>query len=143
MYQEGVQLKAQRKVLYLQPYNPHASEERDRPFILVIQDDWMLDMALRFSRNNSWAIDSTFKTNVFGMPLYAAVLPNQHGIGIPIWFMLCTHDVGTTQESIALQVTLSVVFQRMNEVRPAALVIDKCHPELLAIMHIVDRDMHC
>lgn len=71
-------------MLYLQPYNPHASEEKDRPFILVIQDDWMLYMSLRFSRNNSWAIDSTFKTNVYGMPLYAVVLPNQHGIGIPI-----------------------------------------------------------
>ena len=50
MYQEGVQLKDQRKVLYLQPYNPHASEERDRPFILVIQDEWMLQMALRFKK---------------------------------------------------------------------------------------------
>ena len=48
----------------------------------------MLEMAKHFSHNKSWAINSTFKTNAFGLPLFAAVLPNQIGVGIPIWFML-------------------------------------------------------
>ena len=100
-------------------------------------------MAMRFSRNNSWAVDSTFKTNVFGLPLYAAVLPNQNGIGIPIWLMLCTSDVGTNQESKALELTFKMIFSRMHEIRPAAIVIDKNPMELEAIQKVVDADPHC
>lgn len=48
------------QVLYIQPYNPEAVEEKDKTFILIIQDEWMLKMAIRFSSHNSWAIDSTF-----------------------------------------------------------------------------------
>ncbi|MCO5554036.1 hypothetical protein L7F22_007562 [Adiantum nelumboides] len=140
MYKEALKLKEQQKVLHCQPYNPDAPEERDRPFILVIQDEWMLRMCMRFSSNNAWAINSTFKTNVFGMPLYAALVPNQHGVGLPLWFMLCTHDVGTSQESVALHITLQLVFQRMKNIRPKALVIDKCMTSLKAIKQVVDAD---
>lgn len=93
-------------MLYCQPYNPSAVDPKDRPFILILQDEWMLEMAIRFSHNNSWAIDSTFKTNKFGLPLFAAVLPNQIGVGIPIWFMLCTSDVGARHDVIALELTI-------------------------------------
>lgn len=130
-------------MLYVQPYNPHAIEEEKRPFVLIIQDEWMLQMAMRFSRHNSWAVDSTFKTNVFGLPLYAAVLPNQNGVGIPIWLMMCTNDVGTNQESMALELTFKTIFSRMHEIRPAAIVIDKHVVELGAIKKVVDADFYC
>ena len=128
---------------YCQPYNPKASNAKDRPFIVIIQDKWMLDMAMRFSLHNAWAIDSTFKTNVFGLPLYAAVLPNQNGIGIPIWLMLCTNDPGSNQESIALEITLKIVLSRMRNIRPMALVIDKSQIELEAFERVVKEDPYC
>lgn len=127
-------------MIYCQPYNPHASKDEDKPFILVIQDDWMLEMAKRFSKNNSWAIDSTFKTNIYGLPLYAAVLPNQQGVGLPIWFMLCTVDLGCHHDVIALQLTLKIVFERMGDIRPSAIVIDKSQQELDAILNVVNED---
>lgn len=128
---------------YVQPYNPDAMEEEKRPFILVIQDEWMLENAIRFSANNAWAVDSTFKTNIFGLPLYAAVLPNQLGMGIPIWLMMCTSDVGTQHESIALEITIRMIFLRMKGVRPAAIVIDKSPQELHPILKVINEDPHC
>lgn len=130
-------------MFYVQPYNPHAIEEEKRPFVLIIQDEWMLQMAMRFSCHNSWAVDSTFKTNVFGLPLYAAVLPNQNGVGIPIWLMMCTSDIGTNQESKALELTFKTIFSRMREICPAAIVIDKSPVELEAIGKVVDADFYC
>ncbi|MCO5547551.1 hypothetical protein L7F22_001001 [Adiantum nelumboides] len=131
------------EVLYCQPYNPTASDPKDRPFILVLQDEWMLGMGIRFSANNAWAIDSTFKTNKYGLPLFAAVLPNQLGVGIPIWFMLCTCDVGARHEVIALEITIKRIFSRMANVRPSALVIDKSQQELDALLRVVNEDPHC
>ena len=78
MMQEAYALKEQGKVAYVQPYIPGK-----QPFVLIMQDKWMLNMGIRLSKNNAWAIDSTFKTNVFGLPLYATVAPNEHGVGIP------------------------------------------------------------
>lgn len=127
----------------MQPYSPQNSDENKRPFVLIIQDEWMLQVALRFSRHSSWAVDSTFKTNIFGLPLYAAVLPNQNGVGIPIWLMLCSNDVGTSQEKVALELTFKTVFMKLGEVRPAAIVIDKSQQELEAILKVVDGDPYC
>lgn len=143
MFVESLKLKAQKKVVYVQPYNPHASEEAKRPFIIVIQDEWMLQTSLRFSHNNSWAIDSTFKTNIYGLPLYGVVLPNQHGMGLPIWFMMCTNDPGTTEESNAIELTFKLIFSRMGNVRPKAIIIDKSAQELEAILKVVNQDPNC
>ncbi len=127
----------------MQPYNPQDPDEEKRPFVLIIQDEWMLQVALRFSHQNSWAVDSTFKTNIFGLPLYGAVLPNQNGVGIPIWLMLCSNDVGTSQEKVALELTFKMVFAKLGQVRPAAIVIDKSQQELEAILKVVNEDHAC
>ncbi|MCO5557658.1 hypothetical protein L7F22_011226 [Adiantum nelumboides] len=143
MYMEAKVLQNQGKVLYCQPYNPTASDPKDRPFILILQDEWMLGMGIRFSANNAWAIDSTLKTNKYGLPLFAPVLPNQLGVGISIWFMLCTCDVGARHEVIALEITIKRIFSRMANVRPSALVIDKSQQELDALLRVVNEDPHC
>ena len=108
----------------MQPYNPNVQDATKRPFIVIIQDDWMLQVALRFSPHNAWAVDITLKMNVFGLPLYGGVLPNQHGVGLPIWFMICTNDPGTQQEGIAFEVTFRVIFSRLQNCRPNAIVIE-------------------
>lgn len=64
------------QVIFVQPYNPQATDEEKWPFVLIIQDEWMLQVALCLSRHISWAVDSTYKTNIFRLPLYASVLPN-------------------------------------------------------------------
>ncbi|KAI5064240.1 hypothetical protein GOP47_0020910 [Adiantum capillus-veneris] len=112
MLAEALRLQELKKVIFVQPYSPQNPDENKRPFILLIQDEWMLQVALRFSCQNSWAMDSTFKTNIYGLPLYGAVLPNQTGIGIPIWLMLCSIDVGTNQEKVALELTFKMIFAR-------------------------------
>ncbi|MCO5587831.1 hypothetical protein L7F22_041783 [Adiantum nelumboides] len=84
-----------------------------------------------------------FKTNKYGLPLFAVVLPNQLGVGIPIWFMLCTCDNGARHEVIALEITIKRIFSRMANVRPSALVIDKSQQELDALLRVVNKDPHC
>ena len=77
------------------------------------------------SKNNDWAINSTFKTNVFWLPLYVAVAPNEQGVDIALWYMICTNGVNSQHEQLALEITLKITFERMEGVRPSALVIDK------------------
>lgn len=63
----------------------------------------MRSMAIKFSWDNSWALDSTFGTNQYGLPLYAAIVPNQDGIGVPVFNMLWTKDKEEGHEGIALE----------------------------------------
>lgn len=78
---------------------------------------------MRFCTNNSWEIDSNFKTNVYGLPLFAAVLANKLGMGIPIWFMLHTINSGAHHGVIALEVILCIIFSRIGHIHLSALVI--------------------
>ena len=89
------------------------------------------------------AIDSTFKTNQYGLPLYAAVVPNQDGKAMPVFYMLCSNDVKGGHEGIALEIALTHVFEAIGEVRPSAIVIDKHKTSLNAINKVVDNDAHC
>jgi hypothetical protein len=56
-------VKILRLVIFYQSYVPKEKEPRKQPFVVVIQDEWMKDVAKRFSHGNSWALDSIFKTN--------------------------------------------------------------------------------
>ena len=141
MMQDAYALRDLGKVAHVQPYLPgeYGSPAR-QPFILVLQDEWMLEMCERLSINNSWAIDSTFKTNQFGLPLYAAVAPNAMGVGIPLWYMICSSDKGSNHEQVALETCLRVIFARMPNVRPNAIVIDKSWTSYNAISNVVATD---
>ena len=71
----------------------HATKiQEKKPFVVVIQDDFMNKITIRLSTNNSWAFDSTFKTNQYGLPHYAAIVPNEDGNDIPVFYMLCSID---------------------------------------------------
>ena len=131
------------KVLYYQPYAPKDIDPRKRPFVIVIQDEFMRDVAKKFSPAKSWAVDSTFKTNQYGLPLYAAIVPNQDGIGMPVFYMLCSNDVKEGHEGIALELALTHAFQSIGEVWPLAIVIDKHMTSLNAINNVVNNDSHC
>ena len=50
--------------MHIQPYVQETKESPPKqPFVMIIQDKWMLEMCMRLSCNNMWAIDSTFKIN--------------------------------------------------------------------------------
>ena len=78
-------LKKNDLVIYFQAYGPNNEDPQKRPFVLVIQSDWMRELAIQITPNSAWAIDSTFKTNQYGLPLYAAMYPNNRGYGMPIF----------------------------------------------------------
>jgi hypothetical protein len=140
---EILRLQAQGKILYYQPYAPKNEDPRMRPFVVVIQDDFMRKSAQRFSGNNSWALDSTFKTNQYGLPLYAAIVPNQDGIGIPVFYMLCSNDPQGGHEGVAIDIALFHVFESLGEIRPSAIIIDKHKTSLNAIQSVVSNDANC
>ena len=130
-------------VIVFQPYDPTNEDPEQRPSVLIIQTKWMRELALRITPGSAWALDSTFKTNQYGLPLYAAMCPNSRGLGMPIFLMLCSSDVKSGQESMALKLTLKAVFDKMRSVRPNAIVIDKCMTEFNALKNFIDEDLWC
>ena len=106
-----------------------------------MQDLWILNMCMCLSKNNAWAIESTFKTNVFEMPLYVIAAPNEQGVRIPLWHILCTNDIRSQHEQQTLEMTLKVIFERMEDVRVDALVIDKCLIEYIALKNVIIVDL--
>ena len=86
---ESIRLQQQGKVIFYQPYCLEHVDPRRRPFVVVIQDDFMRNVARRFSQGRSWAVDSTFKTNQYDLPLFGAVVPNEQGQAMPVFYMLC------------------------------------------------------
>ena len=124
-----------------------AKRERSKKTCFCCSHEWMQNIGRRFSNGNSWAIDSIFCTNQYGIPLYAAVVPNQDGKGVPIFYILCTRDIkqeqGQSHEGIALELALTAAFASIGDVRPSAILIDKHKTSLNAINEVVGKDIHC
>ena len=100
-------------------------------------------IAKRFSTGKSWTLDSTFKTNNYDLPLYAAVVPNDDRRGMPVFYMLCSKDKGQGHQGIAIEIALEYVFKNIENVRPSAILIDKDMTYLNAITIIVRNDPIC
>ena len=61
MMQDAYALKEQGKVAHVQPYLIDSNGSPTlQPFILILEDRWMLEMCVQLWQKNSWAIDSTF-----------------------------------------------------------------------------------
>jgi hypothetical protein len=76
------------------------------------------------------------------LPLYAAIVPNQDGKGVPVFYMLCK-DKKQWHEGIAIELALTSVFASIGKVRPSAIVIDKHKTSLNSINEVIDKDAHC
>ncbi|KAI8519873.1 hypothetical protein Bbelb_031300 [Branchiostoma belcheri] len=137
-YQKLEDYKAQGKCIFFQQYDPENKDPEKRPFVAVLQTDWQRTMAERFTPNSAWSVDSTFGLNSFGLPLYAATVPNQYGQGIPIFFLLTSNEKGQHEE-MGLEAGFKAVFQNM-EARPNAIIIDKSLTEKRGIEKAVKDD---
>ena len=91
-------------------------------------------MSLWFFNYNTWARNCTFIANIFGLPLYDVVLPNQHGMGFLVWFMMCTNNRSIDQESSALELTIRIITSRIVSIQPEVVVINKVQQELNTIL---------
>jgi hypothetical protein len=100
-------------------------------------------MALKIISNSTWAINSTFKTNIFDFPLYTTVCLNDAGLGMPVFWMVCNKDKGASHESMALQLTIEKVFERVESTRPNVLIIDKNLSKFNAFSSVINHDPWC
>ena len=132
-----------KKVIFYQAYDPLNPDPDKRPFVLVMQTEEMLQRAKTITPNSAWVIDSTFKTNQWGMPLFAGVCPNASGLGMPIFIMLCSDDNESGQVGTALWLTMKAVFRNMDGIRPNAIVIDKDKTSRTAITKAINEDVWC
>ncbi len=65
MMHDAYALKLQGKVVHVRSYVQETKgSPAKQPFVMIIQDKWMLEMCIQSSCNNSWATDSTFKTKI-------------------------------------------------------------------------------
>jgi hypothetical protein len=131
------------KKIFFQKYDPCNVDPNKRPFVLIMMDDWMIQLAKRLTPNSAWAVDSTFKTNQYNMPLFGAVCPNEKDIGMPVFLMLCSNDKNSGHEGIALQLTMTKVFEVLEDIRPNAIVIDKNKTEYDSYKVVIEKDPHC
>ena len=92
---------------------------------LSSSNEFMRDIAKKFSTGNSWALDSTFKTNKYDKSLYVAVVPNDNGRDKPVFYMFCSKDEGHGHQDISIKIDLKYVFKNMKNVRPSAIFIHK------------------
>ena len=74
----------------------------------------MRELVIQITSNSVWAIDSTFKTNQYGLPLYAAMCPNNRRYGTPIFLMFYFTDYQVSHEVTSLRLALQAVFARMG-----------------------------
>lgn len=108
-------LQAQGKVIFYHPCAVKDKHSRKQLFVVVLQDKWMRDVAKKFSHGNSWALDSTFKTNQYALPLYNAVVPNQDKKGMPTFYMLRNKDKKQGHEGITFELALIPVFASIGK----------------------------
>ena len=84
--------------------------------VLIMVDDWMIHLVKRVTPNSAWAIESTFKTNQYNMPLFRVVCHNGKGIVMHVFLMLCSNDKNSGHEGIALQLTMRKVFEVLGDI---------------------------
>ena len=65
---------------------------------------------------------------------------NGQAVGLPLWFMLCSCDDGEKHEQIVLKITFKIIFERIKDVIPSALVTDKSDVEYNAIYNVLAND---
>jgi len=64
-----MKILVQEKVLFYKVYIcPTHENPRKKPFVVIIQNGFMMNIMKRFSLKNSWAFDSTFKINQYDLP---------------------------------------------------------------------------
>lgn len=56
-------------IILHQCYNPGHEDPEKQLFVLVIQTKWMHKLTMSNISTFIWTIDSTFKTNQYGLPL--------------------------------------------------------------------------
>ena len=130
----------EKKMIFFQFYNPLDPDEMKNPFVLVIQMEEMLKRAIAITPNSAWVLDSTFKTNHWGMPLFGAMCPNNAGLGMPIFFMTYSNDNESGQVGITLYLTMKVVFRIMDSIWPNAIVIEKDKTEKITLTKVIKED---
>ena len=102
----------------------------------------MRDVAKRFSFGNPWALDSTFRTNQWDLPLYATIVPNQDRKEVPIFYMLCSKDKKQWHVGIAIELALTSVFASIGKIRHSAIVINKHMKSLNSFNEVIDKNTH-
>lgn len=103
----------------------------------------MLENAKDITLDATWAVDSTFKTNQWGMPLYVGMYPSTSGLGMPIFLIIWSIDKDNRQKGMELWLSMKVVFQNMGMIQPNATLIDKAWIELNAIAKAINEYIWC
>lgn len=60
------------------------------------------------------ALDFTLKTNQYDLPLYATIVPNQYGQGMPIIYMLCLRTNNRVKKDVQLKFVLKSCLKRLK-----------------------------
>jgi hypothetical protein len=57
--------------------------------------------------------------------------------------MLCTNDSGSQHEQLAFEMTLKIIFERIENIWPLAIIIDKSLIEYSTLTNVITSDPFC
>jgi hypothetical protein len=127
----------------IQKYDPCNVDPNKQLFNLIMMDDWMIQLAKRLTPNSAWAVDSTFKTNQYNMPLFGVVCPNEKDIGMLVLLKLCSNDKNSGHEEIPFQLTMRIFFEVLGDICSNAIVINKNKTKYDSYKAVIEEDPHC
>eukprot|EP00058_Branchiostoma_floridae_P001717 XP_002587205.1 hypothetical protein BRAFLDRAFT_102090 [Branchiostoma floridae] len=137
-YAKAQRLRDQGVCIFFKEYDSDNEDPDKRPFVLVLLTEWQRQMAERFSPNSVWTVDSTFGLNSYGLPVYSAVVPNQHRQRLPIFYLITSND--KKNQPRRDRGPTWVRSSPAMTTRPNAIIIDKSLTEKRAIERAVEND---
>ena len=102
----------------------------------------MKDATHNFFKVNAWVWNFTFKIKQCDVSLYAAIINNQDGKGMSVFYILCMKDKNEGHEGITIELALSAVFVSIGKLRRSAVVIDKHKMSLIFINNVISNNIH-
>ncbi|EFN54703.1 hypothetical protein CHLNCDRAFT_135359 [Chlorella variabilis] len=91
------ELRREGSVLFYQPYKQAGRRSGEQPLVIVMQVSFQARMLDQFGRRLVF-MDATFGVNKYGYPLYALVVQDESGRGVPVSFMVCSSDTAEVVE---------------------------------------------
>ena len=67
----------------------------------------------------------------------------QDGVGIFVFYMLCSNDMKQGHEGLAIEIVLTHVFKSLEKIKSFVIVINKHKTSFNAIQNIVNNELYC
>ncbi|EFN53067.1 hypothetical protein CHLNCDRAFT_137356 [Chlorella variabilis] len=130
------ELRREGSVLFYQPYKQAGRRSGEQPLVIVMQVSFQARMLDQFGRRLVF-MDATFGVNKYGYPLYALVVQDESGRGVPVSFMVCSSDTAEVVEHFLRTSMEGAQAAGDGTFKYKSIMIDKSKTEIAAVDQLV------